>query len=247
MRVSLPFVSFIAVSLITTSLASVDVLLASDKNCNKSEDHNFYTVMEQHSNYFIEEISVRCLSLLDSDQVYVWLLTIIAAGVVGASSIFPLFIISLANDENCLANKDSPKSTLKYLLSFAVGGLLGDVFLHLLPESWNQMVNSGIPLNSVQITMGFWILCGVFTFSLIESIFSHVNAKDDTKEENTKEALSYHINGNANNNYTNGHLNGKFNKLDDSQLKLRNGHVKNVNNEPNGLSNGHLSTDKKGK
>lgn len=26
--------------------------------------------------------------------------------------------------------------TLKVLLSFAVGGLLGDVFLHLLPEAW---------------------------------------------------------------------------------------------------------------
>lgn len=25
---------------------------------------------------------------------------------------------------------------LKTLLSFAVGGLLGDVFLHLLPEAW---------------------------------------------------------------------------------------------------------------
>ena len=25
---------------------------------------------------------------------------------------------------------------LKLLLSFAVGGLLGDVFLHLLPEAW---------------------------------------------------------------------------------------------------------------
>lgn len=25
---------------------------------------------------------------------------------------------------------------LKVLLSFAVGGLLGDVFLHLLPEAW---------------------------------------------------------------------------------------------------------------
>lgn len=26
--------------------------------------------------------------------------------------------------------------TLKILLSFAVGGLLGDIFLHLLPEAW---------------------------------------------------------------------------------------------------------------
>lgn len=28
--------------------------------------------------------------------------------------------------------------TLKVLLSFAVGGLLGDVFLHLLPEAWSS-------------------------------------------------------------------------------------------------------------
>lgn len=31
---------------------------------------------------------------------------------------------------------------LKLLLSFAVGGLLGDVFLHLLPEAWGH-VNDG--------------------------------------------------------------------------------------------------------
>jgi hypothetical protein len=27
---------------------------------------------------------------------------------------------------------------LKRLLNFAVGSLLGDVFLHLLPEAWNE-------------------------------------------------------------------------------------------------------------
>ena len=30
---------------------------------------------------------------------------------------------------------------LKLLLSFAVGGLLGDVFLHLLPEAWAHLRN----------------------------------------------------------------------------------------------------------
>lgn len=35
-------------------------------------------------------------------------------------------------------------NTLKVLLSFAVGGLLGDVFLHLLPETWaNSSLNKG--------------------------------------------------------------------------------------------------------
>lgn len=32
----------------------------------------------------------------------------------------------------------SESKSLKVLLSFAVGGLLGDVFLHLLPEAWSS-------------------------------------------------------------------------------------------------------------
>lgn len=32
---------------------------------------------------------------------------------------------------------------LKQLLSFAIGGLLGDVFLHLLPEAWAKAGPSG--------------------------------------------------------------------------------------------------------
>lgn len=41
-----------------------------------------------------------------------------------------IFFITAANSK-----------TLKVLLSFAVGGLLGDVFLHLLPEAWEGDVN----------------------------------------------------------------------------------------------------------
>lgn len=33
---------------------------------------------------------------------------------------------------------------LKQLLSFAIGGLLGDVFLHLLPEAWGNSGSSGV-------------------------------------------------------------------------------------------------------
>lgn len=39
---------------------------------------------------------------------------------------FSLFVLFAAADSKFL----------KTLLSFAVGGLLGDVFLHLLPEAW---------------------------------------------------------------------------------------------------------------
>lgn len=40
---------------------------------------------------------------------------------------------------------------LKTLLSFAVGGLLGDVFLHLLPEAWEYDMKdrNGTIFNSI--------------------------------------------------------------------------------------------------
>lgn len=38
-------------------------------------------------------------------------------------------------------NAAAESKSLKILLSFAVGGLLGDVFLHLLPEAWSSDVS----------------------------------------------------------------------------------------------------------
>jgi hypothetical protein len=37
--------------------------------------------------------------------------------------------------------------TLRILLSFAVGGLLGDVFFHLLPEAWASEQNAYLAKN----------------------------------------------------------------------------------------------------
>jgi len=45
-----------------------------------------------------------------------------------------LFFASQHVVELCLVAAANER--LKLLLSFAVGGLLGDVFLHLLPEAW---------------------------------------------------------------------------------------------------------------
>ena len=40
---------------------------------------------------------------------------------------------------------------LKLLLSFAVGGLLGDVFLHLLPEAWMYVGNGKLSFSLYSI------------------------------------------------------------------------------------------------
>lgn len=49
------------------------------------------------------------------------------------------FILLIAQDLpifKCFVPTTAAANKLKLLLSFAVGGLLGDVFLHLLPEAW---------------------------------------------------------------------------------------------------------------
>lgn len=43
----------------------------------------------------------------------------------------------------CLCVFSAGCQKLKQLLSFAIGGLLGDVFLHLLPEAWALSGSSG--------------------------------------------------------------------------------------------------------
>lgn len=50
---------------------------------------------------------------------------------------------------------------LRQLLSFAIGGLLGDVFLHLLPEAWALSCSSG--------TLQFY-QCDSFCFQLHRSV-----------------------------------------------------------------------------
>ncbi|KAK8768051.1 hypothetical protein V5799_005164 [Amblyomma americanum] len=67
-----------------------------------------------------------------------WLFSIAAACVVGLSGVFPLLLVPVDTGVNLKQNRSGCR-TLKLLLSFAVGGLLGDVFLHLLPEAWGRL------------------------------------------------------------------------------------------------------------
>lgn len=58
-----------------------------------------------------------------------------------------LFIsyFSLSLSLSLFMNISDGGQKLKQLLSFAIGGLLGDVFLHLLPEAWAKAGPSGAP------------------------------------------------------------------------------------------------------
>lgn len=81
-----------------------------------------------------------------------WTTAICGSFVVGLSGIIPLILLPTKP-------KKAGNSNLNRQLSFAVGSLLGDVFLHLIPESY-QMGNNGI-----------WVILGLISFLMIEKIF----------------------------------------------------------------------------
>ncbi|XP_004922109.1 zinc transporter ZIP13 homolog [Bombyx mandarina] len=113
-----------------------------------------------------------------------WIFASLASMLVGLSGILPLFIIPL---DSSATFEDGPgAATLRILLSFAVGGLLGDVFLHLLPEAWeNDMANTKAGQH-VSLKSGLWCLFGMLVFIVVEKLFS-VDEHNDGEEEEEKQ------------------------------------------------------------
>jgi len=107
-----------------------------------------------------------------------WLAAIGGTVLVGLSGLVPMLVIPLDAGESLRSEQGS--RTLRLLLSFAVGGLLGDVFLHLFPESYGALARSNRNSHTGHLIMGLWILAGILTFLVLEKIFEYT---EDAKEE----------------------------------------------------------------
>ena len=74
-----------------------------------------------------------------------------------------------------LLQKEAMKKerTLNRYLSFAVGGLLGDICLHLLPEIYSPKTTDSIVIydEDQQLRLGLSILAGILSFLAIEKLF----------------------------------------------------------------------------
>ena len=64
-----------------------------------------------------------------------WTSAILGSFIVGLSGIVPLILLPNKQKKSDI---NQAKINLNRQLSFAVGGLLGDVFLHLMPEAYNS-------------------------------------------------------------------------------------------------------------
>ncbi|KAM3625012.1 uncharacterized protein V6R79_005593 [Siganus canaliculatus] len=118
---------------------------------------------------------------LASEHVHVWLLSLVGSVAVGLSGIFPLLVIPI--EAGAALKTEAGSQKLKQLLSFAIGGLLGDVFLHLLPEAWAMSCSTAGKQNPY-MTQGLWVIVGLLAFLLLEKMFPD----QDTPEEPALEA-----------------------------------------------------------
>ncbi|CAI6361933.1 unnamed protein product [Macrosiphum euphorbiae] len=119
-------------------------------------------------------------------------MSVIGSIVVGLSGLFPLLILPV-NDSISLKTGPGSKH-LRLLLSFSVGGMLGDVFLHVLPEVWISSKDR----HKDWIRDGWWVLAGLLVFIIVEKLFSLSDNEDTDETIHTK--VSTDINS-VNNNH----------------------------------------------
>lgn len=115
-----------------------------------------------------------------------WVFSLLGSALIGLSGILPLLVIPAATpgDKGAKEFNDPAESkTLKVLLSFAVGGLLGDVFLHLLPEAWSSDVSRSGGDGHPGIRSGLWVLGGILIFTIVEKIFSGYTSADENNPQ----------------------------------------------------------------
>nr|XP_029132921.1 zinc transporter ZIP13 isoform X2 [Labrus bergylta] len=112
---------------------------------------------------------------LSSENADVWLLSLVGSVAVGLSGIFPLLVIPI--EAGAALKTEAGCQKLKQLLSFAIGGLLGDVFLHLLPEAWASGSSAG--KQNHYKTQGLWVIVGLLAFLLLEKLFPDQDSQED--------------------------------------------------------------------
>jgi zinc and cadmium transporter len=91
-----------------------------------------------------------------------WLWSLVSVLSVSAVSLVGLLTLSM--------NEARVRRQAMYFVSFAVGALLGDAFLHLIPEAFAEATRPGEAL-----TTSAWVLGGMMTFFLVEKLLRHTH------------------------------------------------------------------------
>ena len=77
-------------------------------------------------------------TILEQNSWFPWTSAVLGSLIVGLSGVVPLILIPTHTKSK---ENSQEKRNLHRQLSFAIGGLLGDVFLHLIPEAYSSGKN----------------------------------------------------------------------------------------------------------
>ena len=111
----------------------------------------------------------------------VYCYTFLSLAVVSLISLIGIFTLSL--------KPERLKKLLLYLVSFAVGGLLGDAFFHLLPETFERM--------GFNITVSCLILFGIILFFILEKFLRWQHCHIPTSQEHQHPVVTLNLIGDA--------------------------------------------------
>lgn len=112
-----------------------------------------------------------------------WLCSVVASLAVGLAGVLPLIFLPT---DHAAKTANGGLNILPLLLSFAVGGLLGDVFLHLLPEAWSMALEGGAGTHEAFTQVGLCVLAGIFVFIVVEMLAGHDSSTSTPHNNNTK-------------------------------------------------------------
>lgn len=120
-------------------------------------------------------------------MIEIWFLSLASVFLVSCISLIGLFTFSL--------KKNTLRKVLLYFVSFSVGGLLGDAFIHLLPQSI-KIVN--------EVTLAFYILFGITASFIIEKFIQWRHCHIPTSKEHPHPFVIMNLIGDAIHNFIDG-------------------------------------------
>ncbi|XP_015674142.1 zinc transporter ZIP13 [Protobothrops mucrosquamatus] len=113
-------------------------------------------------------------AVFSEERLDAWICSLIGSLMVGLSGVLPLLFVPLQTGAALKSEEGSHR--MKQLLSFAVGGLLGNVFLHLLPEAWAYTCSAAAGEGQSfqqQKLLGLWVIIGLLTFLSLQKMFPY--------------------------------------------------------------------------
>lgn len=123
----------------------------------------------------------------------IWLYALLSVALVSSISLIGVFFLSV--------NEKILQKVLTFLVSFAVGGLFGDAFVHILPESFEK-------LGTDNLTAPMLILAGIFAFFALEKFIRWRHCHVPTSKKHLHPLVTMNIVGDGAHNFIDGMLIG---------------------------------------